>query len=66
MAKRTYTAEPVAVYRSPEGRVEVWRNGPSDFTAWLDAQPIAWCRSEDEAMHAVAMRLEEELWKVAA
>lgn len=59
MAKRIYTTEPRRVYVSPEGRAEVWRNGPGDFTGYVDGEPVAFTASQDAAEVAVGVALHE-------
>jgi hypothetical protein len=63
MSKRTTrtAAEPRLVYRSPEGRIEVWRNGPCDFACYTDGELYAFARRQDEAEHAGAMWLAEQM-----
>ena len=65
MAKRIYITEPRLVWRSPEGRAEVWRNGPGDFTGYVDGEAVAFTASQDAAEVAVGVAL-YELMEVAA
>lgn len=59
------TPQPVRTYRSTEGRVEVWRNAPGDFTTFCDGEALFFRSSQAEAEHAGAMWLEEEMRAVA-
>lgn len=47
--RTTRTNEPRRVYRSSEGRVEVYRNGPCDFSCFCDGELHAFARRQDEA-----------------
>lgn len=62
--KRIYITEPRLVWRSPEGRAEVWQNGPGDYTVFVDLEPIAFCRTQGEAEVKAGVAL-YELMEVA-
>lgn len=62
MSKRnlTHIPDPRLVWRSAEGRVEVYRWGACDYETRCDGHTLCSVRSQAEAEHAGAMWLHEQ------
>ena len=67
MAKRKPYIPPTPreVYRSPEGRVVVYRYESNDFLVEFDGEVDRCFSFEAEAMHRAAMLLEDEMRRAA-
>lgn len=60
MARRTTHREPTRDYRSPEGRVEIWRHAWNDWRLFLDAAYQGTYEDRDAAEQAAWAWLAEQ------